>query len=600
MQLKGTVVATWIKTAHKVWGKDIAEQAMKRVNWAPDKIFLPTEDVEDSKPKNFAKELAALTGKSEDEVWMTIGKDNVLTFFQAYPAFFRKENLYSFLRSMFDVHVVMTKRLPGANPPELLIKPVSNTEAILSYRSQRGMFGYMKGLLAGAAEHFRESIQTEMVASSADSMSVKIKFPKPIRNTVSHRLNRLFSFGIFRSVSVKIGILTTLAAIVISSLLAVVGLTSPLWGALTGGLAALVAASLLLRPLQTVLDEIKTMQERQYFLETEFFSSDEFEQVMESLSLYKTRLKKEFVGFKGIADEMNKYADDFNGLAEKMKSTSNEITGVVHDVATAAMHQAESTTESVAILNGNLATLKLVVVEQDKNKSRLEAAVEEISRGFSEVESSSRKLEHSMSQFADVKKSAENLETQATRINEITSMVSAIANQTNLLALNAAIEAARAGEQGRGFAVVAEEVRKLAEQSQQHSDSIASDLKVLMEIINSVVSMIDTEYNVLASEGRQLADVVAGNNRHVENVHHVADNIVDMINKLENEMKGLNQVYGKIESLAAISEENSAASQEVSASVQVYNEKLHEMMGRISEFKVVIGHFSEDVNQYRT
>ena len=175
--------------------------------------------------------------------------------------------------------------------------------------------------------------------------------------------------------------------------------------------------------------------------------------------------------------------------------------------------------------------------------------MEEISRGFSEVESSSRKLEHSMSQFADVKKSAENLETQATRINEITSMVSAIANQTNLLALNAAIEAARAGEQGRGFAVVAEEVRKLAEQSQQHSDSIAADLKVLMEIINSVVSMIDTEYNVLASEGRQLADVVAGNNRHVENVHHVADNIVDMINKLENEMKGLNQVYGKIESL---------------------------------------------------
>ena len=89
------------------------------------------------------------------------------------------------------------------------------------------------------------------------------------------------------------------------------------WGALAGGLAALVAASLLLRPIQTVLDEIKTMQEKQYFLETEFFSSDEFEQVMEGLSLYKTRLKKEFVGFKGIADEMNKYADDFNGLAEK-------------------------------------------------------------------------------------------------------------------------------------------------------------------------------------------------------------------------------------------------------------------------------------------
>ena len=598
--MKGTVVATWIQTARNVWGNEVTEKAMKKVGWQPDRLFSPTEDVDDAKPKNFVAEIAGLTGKTQDDIWLTIGKDNINTFFKIYPAFFKKENLYSFLRSMFDVHVIITKRIPGANPPELLIKPLSETEAMLSYRSQRGMFGYLKGLLAGAAEHFKEPIQTEIAESSADSMKIKIRFPQPIRNTVSHGLNRALSLGMFRSVAVKIALLSTLLGVGVSIVLPAIGLTAPVWGALAGGAAALVASMLLLQPIQSVLKEIQTMQERQYFMETQFTSNDEFEAIMEGLSEYKTRLKREFVGFKGIADEMNKYADDFNGLAEKMKATSNEITGVVHDVASAAMHQAESTTESVAILNGNLATLKQVVSEQDRNKSRLEAAVSEISQGFSDVEVSSQKLEHSMSQFADVKKSAENLETQATRINEITAMVSAIAAQTNLLALNAAIEAARAGEQGRGFAVVAEEVRKLAEQSQHHSDSISVDLKVLMDIINSVVSMIDTEYNVLALEAKQLSDVVTGNKRHIQNVHLVAENIVDMINKLETEMKGLNQVYGKIENLAAISEENSAASEEVSAAVQVYNEKLQDMMARIVDFKVVIGHFSEDVNQYRT
>lgn len=598
--MKGTVVATWIQTARNVWGNEVTEQAMKKVGWQPDRLFSPTEDVDDAKPKGFVAEISALTGKTQDDIWLTIGKDNINTFFKIYPAFFKKENLYSFLRSMFDVHVIITKRIPGANPPELLIKPLSETEAMLSYRSQRGMFGYLKGLLAGAAEHFKEPIQTEIAESSADSMKIKIRFPQPIRNTVSHGLNRALSLGMFRSVAVKIALLSTLLGVGVSIVLPAIGLTAPVWGALAGGAAALVASMLLLQPIQSVLKEIQTMQERQYFMETQFTSNDEFEAIMEGLSEYKTRLKREFVGFKGIADEMNKYADDFNGLAEKMKATSNEITGVVHDVASAAMHQAESTTESVAILNGNLATLKQVVSEQDRNKSRLEAAVSEISQGFSDVEVSSQKLEHSMSQFADVKKSAENLETQATRINEITAMVSAIAAQTNLLALNAAIEAARAGEQGRGFAVVAEEVRKLAEQSQHHSDSISVDLKVLMDIINSVVSMIDTEYNVLALEAKQLSDVVTGNKRHIQNVHLVAENIVDMINKLETEMKGLNQVYGKIENLAAISEENSAASEEVSAAVQVYNEKLQDMMARIVDFKVVIGHFSEDVNQYRT
>ncbi len=598
--MKGTVVATWIQTARNVWGNEVTEKAMKKVGWQPDRLFSPTEDVDDAKPKGFVAEISALTGKTQDDIWLTIGKDNINTFFKIYPAFFKKENLYSFLRSMFDVHVIITKRIPGANPPELLIKPLSETEAMLSYRSQRGMFGYLKGLLAGAAEHFKEPIQTEIAESSADSMKIKIRFPQPIRNTVSHGLNRALSLGMFRSVAVKIALLSTLLGVGVSIVLPAIGLTAPVWGALAGGAAALVASMLLLQPIQSVLKEIQTMQERQYFMETQFTSNDEFEAIMEGLSEYKTRLKREFVGFKGIADEMNKYADDFNGLAEKMKATSNEITGVVHDVASAAMHQAESTTESVAILNGNLATLKQVVSEQDRNKSRLEAAVSEISQGFSDVEVSSQKLEHSMSQFADVKKSAENLETQATRINEITAMVSAIAAQTNLLALNAAIEAARAGEQGRGFAVVAEEVRKLAEQSQHHSDSISVDLKVLMDIINSVVSMIDTEYNVLALEAKQLSDVVTGNKRHIQNVHLVAENIVDMINKLETEMKGLNQVYGKIENLAAISEENSAASEEVSAAVQVYNEKLQDMMARIVDFKVVIGHFSEDVNQYRT
>ena len=282
--MKGTVVATWIQTARNVWGNEVTEQAMKKVGWQPDRLFSPTEDVDDAKPKGFVAEISALTGKTQDDIWLTIGKDNINTFFKIYPAFFKKENLYSFLRSMFDVHVIITKRIPGANPPELLIKPLSETEAMLSYRSQRGMFGYLKGLLAGAAEHFKEPIQTEIAESSADSMKIKIRFPQPIRNTVSHGLNRALSLGMFRSVAVKIALLSTLLGVGVSIVLPAIGLTAPVWGALAGGAAALVASLLLLQPIQSVLKEIQTMQERQYFMETQFTSNDEFEAIMEGLS----------------------------------------------------------------------------------------------------------------------------------------------------------------------------------------------------------------------------------------------------------------------------------------------------------------------------
>lgn len=112
--------------------------------------------------------------------------------------------------------------------------------------------------------------------------------------------------------------------------------------------------------------------------------------------------------------------------------------------------------------------------------------------------------------------------------------------------------------------------------------------------------MIENEYSLLANESKQLHKVVTDNSRHITNIQQVTASIVGMIESLEREMDGLASVYGKVESLAAISEENSAASEEVSAAVQTYNNKLRNMIEKISEFKVVIRHFSEDVNQYRT
>ncbi|QJW48329.1 chemotaxis protein [bacterium BFN5] len=565
--MKGTVVGTWLNTSRQLWGEELTAQAMAHVGWTADRMFLPTEEVDDAQPKKIVAFLAPKLGKTEDEIWQEIGKDNVKTFFSAYPAFFQHENLFSFLAAMYDVHVVMVKRLPGAEPPELLIEPVSEYEAVLSYRSKRGMFGYFKGLLSGAAAHFKEEINTELIERSSEHMKLKIKFPQPISQTIHYRFSKLLAVGIIRSLPAKIGVATAAFSLIVNAILAAVGAEIPLWSALISGGLAAVGATLLLRPLNTVKNEIKNIMEHKYYIDTKLKSSDEFEELIEGLNQYKKRVKREFIGFKGTGDEMNKYAENFNDLAEKMRGTSNEISGVVMDVAMAATSQAQDTSHAVSILNGNLETLKTVVAEQTVNKQQLESAVAEIKSGFNEVQASNNRLEKSMQKFADVKNSAENLQAQATKINEITGMVAAIAGQTNLLALNAAIEAARAGEQGRGFAVVAEEVRKLAEQSHHHSESISSDLKILMEIIDAVVGLIEEEYAILANESRQLGFVVKSNSEHVLNVHHVADNIVDMIDKLEHETKGLNQVYGKIESLAAISEENSAASEEVSAAV---------------------------------
>lgn len=111
------------------------------------------------------------------------------------------------------------------------------------------------------------------------------------------------------------------------------------------------------------------------------------------------------------------------------------------------------------------------------------------------------------------KGTVENLVSSATKIQTITTSIATITSQTNLLALNASIEAARAGEHGKGFAVVAEEVRKLAEQSNQEVLQVEQLIGDIMQHVQQVMTSTNdnTQYIEKGTETVRLTAQALGN-----------------------------------------------------------------------------------------
>jgi methyl-accepting chemotaxis protein len=139
-------------------------------------------------------------------------------------------------------------------------------------------------------------------------------------------------------------------------------------------------------------------------------------------------------------------------------------------------------------------------------------------------------------------------------IGGIVSTIGGIAEQTNLLALNAAIEAARAGEQGRGFAVVAEEVRKLAEESQQAAATIGALIGEIQDDTSRTVDVVE--------DGAQRSQAGA------EVVEQARDAFARIETAVGDVAARIAEIAAATAEVAAVAEQSSASSEQVSASTQ--------------------------------
>lgn len=191
-----------------------------------------------------------------------------------------------------------------------------------------------------------------------------------------------------------------------------------------------------------------------------------------------------------------------------------------------------------------------------------------------------------MSEVTDIVTSTAGLMTQMNeenqKIESIVSSIVGIAEQTNLLSLNASIEAAHAGEHGKGFAVVSNEIRKLAQSSHNASADIARILRSIQNNIAQVGDMVSNGLLVVESGKNSTDDIARLFEGIRNNTHQVLEQAEDLKDRSDHIRHASTLVLGEVNSVAAITEENTAAIEQVLASAEVQQQHVSETVISIS------------------
>lgn len=602
--MKGTVVSTWLTTLKKTYGEDLVKDAKIKAGFKEDLIITPMTSIEDQKTKDLMKYLAQATAKQPGEIWYEMGIKNIETFSKWFPSYFSNRSLKNFLMLMDTVHLQLTEMLPGANPPRLRAKELNDYQIEMTYKSKRGMDDYFLGLLEGSSNFFKTPIEVEKIdqgtADDGESfLTIHITFEKSFRNEKKYLFSRIFSLGIFKSIPAKMGLTGFILTLALTSLPQFsAGLSFNLAAAAGLGFLLSLTSRLFISPVKAIDEELNKIEALNLDDQNRLKTADDFEKLFNKLRQIKAKLREDILFLKGGTDDMHNFSEDFVELAGDMEEVSENISTVVDEVAQGAQAQAQETEESAYIVNQNVEEIEKLVEAGKDSRDNLKNAVSNIRSSTQAVLDVNERISGVRLAFANVNQLGKKLSEKIETIMEIVDTVEDIAGQTNLLSLNASIEAARSSDNGRGFTVVAEEVRKLAEESQQAVKIIRKNLGEFTEDVEKLSASISEQFSNLDASNQDLKEVAESSNSATNNIEAATEQVVDIVSSLNTETEKIREVIENFNNLAAIAEENSASSEEMSASVSSYSEKIKEMTGYIEQMEDLTENFQNNLKDY--
>ncbi|MDE6939624.1 MAG: methyl-accepting chemotaxis protein, partial [Lachnospiraceae bacterium] len=281
---------------------------------------------------------------------------------------------------------------------------------------------------------------------------------------------------------------------------------------------------------------------------------------------YILTVNQNYVGeYVKIKDSFNKIMEDMRGtvstiqeVAREIDSGSAQLAYAADDLATACTGQATEVSELMQLLTELGNSIRY-------NEQEAEEAVKISNLASSTLTVGSQKMDELREAMKEISQCSE-------QIISVIAAISDIGDEIDLLSLNASIESARAGEAGRGFAVVAEQVKKLAEASQNAVGQTS-------ELIERTVQSVEVGTRISREAAANMEEVQMGAEETTGRINGIVD-------KLKLEVESIAHINESIGVVAGIVDNNSATSEETAAVSEQQKAQVESMVDMMSRFKV--------------